>query len=133
MVEERREAQRARFGIAEHFQVGAMAVAVQYQEIDGDAFPDLFAPAHAHAEVERAFTWFALQLIERVERNLALAWTFEILACVEPGFEFSSADSYVGVDEPVAQVLYSEYLQKAVDDDLVDAFMPDDSVLGVII
>ena len=98
-----------------------------------DAFPDLLAPTHAHAEVKRAFARLALQLVERVERDFALARAFEILACVKPGFERSSADIHIGMDELVAYMVDSEYLQQTVDHDLVYAFMPDYSVLDIVI
>ena len=68
-----------------------------------------------------------------IQRNLALSPPFEIARRAQPGFDWPFVDHDLHVDQLVGKVLNAQNGEQPIHDDLIDEFMPNDPVKGVII
>ena len=72
-------------------------------------------------------------MIISIQGDFAVSFLLEIRGPAEPGGGFNAINAHPGMEKLIGEMRNIQQCQEPVGNDLVDAFMPDDPAVGIII
>ena len=127
MVKQGSQTDRLLSAVAQHLNIGTVAIPVQDQIVYDQHLINIVFPSHTDAEIQGGFIRQRFQLFVGIQSGLGLALCLEILRSAEINLIGSAIHRNIRMDQLIGQMRNPKHGQQPVNDQLVHALMPDDS------
>lgn len=92
--------------ISENFNIGTVAIPIQYQVIDCDHLIDIFFPSTAHTKVIMRFRLIRCCSVIIIQCQFALSTLFEIFGSTQKGIVYFSLNLDICMDQFIGKMLH---------------------------